>query len=130
MNRQLRYLCQLTLVAGLVAPPAFAAKLSTGLQVELQSAMLAHNDSILVDGSYRYLDTGSDSMRVVYPANAHPFVVTLGEDYFVCSEFINDKGDTVTADYLVRKVEDKYKVVQMILDDRESLSKAMKKMGN
>ncbi len=130
MNRQFFYLCQLTLIAGLVASPAAADKLSTELRVELQTAMLAYNDSILVDGSYSYLDTRSDSMRIVYPANAHPFVVTLGEDYFVCSEFINDKGNTITADYLVRKIEEQYKVVQMILDDRESLSLAMKKMGN
>ncbi len=130
MNRQFLYLCQLTLIAGLVSPPAYADKLSTELQVELQTAMLTFNDSILVDGSYSYLDTRSDSMRIVYPANAHPFVVTLGEDYFVCSEFINDKGNTITADYLVRKIGEQYKVVQMILDDRESLSLAMKKMGN
>ena len=129
MHRQFLCLCQLTLIAGLVLAPANAGKLSTELQVELQTAMLTYNDSILADGSYRYLDTRSDSMRIVYPANAHPFVVTLGEDYFVCSEFINDKGNTITADYLVRKIGGQYKVVQMILDDRESLQRAMKKMG-
>ncbi len=41
MNRQFPYLCQLTLIAGLVSPPAYADKLSTELQVELQTAMLA-----------------------------------------------------------------------------------------
>ena len=130
MNRQFLYLCQLTLIAGLVSPPAYADKISTELKVELQTAMLAYNDSILVDGSYSYLDTRLDAMRTAYPANAHPFVVTLGEDYFVCSEFINDKGNTITADYLVREIGKQYKVVQMILDDRESLRLAMQKMGN
>ena len=128
MNRQFLFLCRLALIAELMLTPAYADELSTELQVELQSAMLTFNDSILVDGSYRYLDTTSDTMRIVYPANAHPFIVTLGDDYFVCSEFINDKGVTITADYLVRQVGEQYKVVQMILDDRESLQQAMKKM--
>ncbi|MBX2869758.1 MAG: hypothetical protein KTR18_13855 [Acidiferrobacterales bacterium] len=111
----------------LIVLPASAAKPSAALQVELQNAMLSYTDSILVDGGYSYLDTKTDSLTTVYPANTHPFVVTLGENYFVCSEFITEAGDTITADYLVRQIGEKYSVVQMILDDRDSLKKAMKK---
>ncbi len=129
MNRKTAWASLIILLPGLLLSTAHAARLSTALQVELQTAMLTYNDSILSEGSYHYLDTRSDSMRVIYPANAHPFIVSLGEHYFVCSEFIDDKGDAITADYLVMEIRGKYKVVQMILDDRESLSKAMKKAG-
>ena len=64
--------------------PVYAAKPSAELQVELQNAMLAYTDSILLDGSYIYLDLKKDRLSTVYPANAHPFVVTLGDNYFVC----------------------------------------------
>ncbi len=114
----------------LVAAPAFAGKPSAALQVELQNAMLSYNDSILVDGSYSYLDTKTDSLKTIYPANTHPFIVSLGENYFVCSEFITDDGETITADYFIRQKGEIYSVVQMILDDRDSLKKAMKKYGN
>ncbi|MGQ7845301.1 hypothetical protein ACUNV4_12540 [Granulosicoccus sp. 3-233] len=129
MNRKTAWASLIILLSGLMLSTAHAARLSTALQVELQTAMLTYNDSILSDGSYLYLDTRTDTMRVIYPANAHPFIVSLGEHYFVCSEFIDDNGDSITADYLVRKIQGKYKVVQMIIDDRESLSKAMKKAG-
>lgn len=120
----------LLIISGLVLPGAHAEKLSTELRIELQTAMLSFNDSILTDGSYHYLDTKKNLMSQAYPANAHPFVVTLGDNYFVCSEFIDDNGHTMTADYLVRMINGQYKVVQMILDDRDSLVRAMKKYGN
>ena len=129
MYRRFIRCCSLLLIAGLALTPAYAGRLSTELQVKLQTAMLAYNDSILVDGQYSYLDTRSDSMRVAYPASAHPVVVTLGDDYFLCSEFINDEGNTITADYLIKKSGKQYKVVQMILDDRQSLQNAIRKMG-
>lgn len=117
----------LLIVASLSAPPAHAQDIPADVQVRLQTAMLNYNDAILDQGSYHYLDTDKDRMSVAYPANAHPFIVTLGESYFVCSEFIDAQGNTITADYLVRQVDGEYRVVQMILDDRKSLQKAMKK---
>lgn len=129
MNRKFSRLTLVIIFSGLAFSSANAARLSTALQVELQTAMLSYNDSILRDGSYHYLDTRSDTMRVIHPANAHPFIVSLGDNYFVCSEFIDENGDSITADYLVMDIRGKYKVVQMIIDDRESLTKAMKKAG-
>ena len=129
MNKLHSFASVSIIVFGLVLPPAHAARLSTALQVELQTAMLSYNDSILSEGEYRYLDTRTDTMRVIYPANAHPFVVMLGDNYFVCSEFIDENGYSITADYLVIPIKGQYTVVQMIIDDRESLVHAMKKAG-
>ncbi len=110
---------------------AFVAQAQDGAatkQVELQTAMLNYMDSILVDGGYSYVDTKTDSLSTVYPANVHPFVVSLGDDYVVCSEMIDESGNTVTADFLVRRIGGDYRVVQMILDDRESVQGAMSKL--
>lgn len=119
-------------LAGLVlgaAGPASAEELPTGLQVELQSAMLTYTDSLLVDGGYGYVDTRTGEARVVYPANVHPFVVVFGDDYFVCSEMVDDDGGRVTADYLVRRVGDDWRVVQLILDDRAAIERALARLG-
>ena len=109
---------------------AFAADIPTDVQVRLQSAMLAHVDSVAVDGAYTYVDASSDEIRTVYPANVHPFVIGAGLDYFVCSEMIDESGDTVTADFLVREIGGNFRVVQMIVNDRESVQAAVKKLKN
>lgn len=102
-----------------------AADVPAELQVELQTAMLVHLDAIAPDGVYTYLDTGSQTLRTVYSANVHPMVVQAGDAFFVCSEFIDEAGERLTADFLVRKVGEEYRVVQTILGDRAALMALM-----
>ena len=72
----------------------------------------------------------SKAIRTVYPANVHPFVIAAGADYFVCSEMIDETGNTITADFLVREIGGTYRVVQMIVNDRGSVQAAIKKLSN
>ena len=113
----------------LLASLAHAENQSATLQIELQTAMLTYTESIFVDGGYSYIDTKEDALKTVYLANVHPFVLPMGDDYVVCSEMIDDAGNSITADYLVRRIAGKYKVVQMLIDDRESLTRAKSKLG-
>ncbi len=123
-------LTTLALVAGLVLPATGAiADVSTELQVELQTAMLVHLDTIAPGGVYTYLDSGTQTLRTVYTANVHPMVVQAGDEFFVCSEFIDDDGERLTADFLVRKVGDSYRVVQTILGDRAALMALVEQGG-
>lgn len=119
----------LLVFAWLAIIPVKSEELSTELQVELQTAMLQFTESILVDGGYSYVDTKEGALRTVYPANVHPFIVTMGDDYFVCSEMIDDAGNTINADFLVRRIDDQYKVVQLILDNRQAVQGAISKLG-
>lgn len=116
-------------IAFLFSTSALAADIPTDLQVELQSAMLSHIDEIVVDGAYTYVDTTEQVVKTVYPANVHPIIVPFGSDYFVCSEMVDDNGNKLTADFLVRLIEGDYRVVQMIIDDREAMEVAMSKLG-
>ena len=118
------------IVGWLITGTASAGSLSAELQVKLQTAMLTYIDTVAVDGAYTYVDTQTDRLTTVYPANVHPFVVTIGDSYFVCSEMINEEGNSVTADFLVRKVEGSYRVVQMIVNDREAVQGAIKHSGD
>ncbi|WP_170476428.1 hypothetical protein [Ruegeria arenilitoris] len=114
----------------LISGPVLAADIPTEVKAKLQSAMIAHVDGVMVDGAYTYLDTTTNEIATVYPANVHPMVIPAGGDYFVCSEMITEGGDTVTADFLVREISGDYKVVQMIVNNRAALQSAMKKIGN
>jgi len=116
-------------VALLFATGASAADIPADLQVKLQGAMLQHLDEIVVDGAYSYVDPKSQAVRTVYPANIHPMIVPFGDDYFVCSEMIDEGGDNLTADFLVREVGDTYRVVQVLIDDRPAMMAAMSKLG-
>lgn len=115
-------------IAIMISGPSHAGELSTDIKTKLQSAMITHIDSVTVDGSYSYVDTKSGSFTTVYPANVHPIVLSAGNDFFVCSEMINEEGETVTADFLVREIEGSYRVVQMIVNDRASVKSAVKKL--
>ena len=116
-------------IAFLFCTSALAADIPTDLQVELQSAMLSYIDEILVDGAYTYVDTMEQAVKTVYPANIHPIIVPFGNDYFVCSEMVDDSGNKMTADFLVRLIEGDYRVVQLIIDDRKAMEVAMSKLG-
>jgi hypothetical protein len=115
-------------IAFLFSTSALAADIPTDLQVELQSAMLSYIDDIVVDGAYTYVDTKEQAVKTVYPANIHPIIVPFGSDYFVCSEMVDANGNKLTADFLVRLIEGDYRVVQMIMANREALEVAMSKL--
>jgi hypothetical protein len=120
------------IVAGLsllLAAGASAADIPADLQVKLQGAMLRHIEEIAVDGAYTYVDTHGQALKTVYPANIHPMIVPFGEDYFVCSEVIDEDGNNLTADFLVREIRGEYAVVQTLIDDRQAMMAAMQKLG-
>lgn len=113
----------------LAATSALAADIDADLQVKLQGAMLSHIEEIVVDGAYTYVDAKEQALKTVYPANIHPIIVPFGTDYFVCSEMIDESGNNLTADFLVREVEGEYKVVQTIINDRQTMTAALAKLG-
>jgi hypothetical protein len=117
------------LIAATFATGAFAADIPADLQVKLQGAMLEHLDAVAVDGAYSYVDPKSQAVKTVYPANIHPMVVPFGDDYFVCSEMIDEDGNNLTADFLVREIGGEYRVVQTLIDDRQAMMAAMAKLG-
>jgi hypothetical protein len=101
------------------------ADIPAELQVELQSVMLNYMDQIAPDGAYRYVDTETNTLRTVYPANIHPFVIQAGDDYFVCAELIDEDGNNLTADFLVREIEGAFRVVQLVIGDRAAIQAIM-----
>jgi hypothetical protein len=113
----------------LFANSALAADIPTELQVKLQGAMLRHIEEIVVDGAYTYVDAKDQAVKTVYPANIHPMIVPFGTDYFVCSEMIDESGNNLTADFLVRKVGDEYRVVQTLINERPTMMAALAKLG-
>ena len=110
--------------------PAAAAEIPPETQVQLQAIMQEYVDQISIDGAYTYIDHNSEELKTVYAANVHPMVLPFGKDYFVCSEMVDENGNHITADFLVREFDDGFRVIQMIVDDRPLVEAAMAKIGS
>ena len=106
-----------------------AAEIPPETQVKLQAVMQQYVDQVSTGGAYTYIDLEEQSLKTVYPANVHPMVLPFGEDFFVCSEMVDESGKHITADFLVRRFDDGFRVVQMILDNRPVVEAAMAKVG-
>lgn len=106
-----------------------AQSLTAEQKAQFQSAMISHVEAVSVDGAYTYLDTKTKTIKTVYPANVHPFVVSVSGKVFVCSEMITETGEAVTADFMVEEIDGTFRVVQMLVNNRDALKAAMKMGG-
>ena len=107
---------------------AAAQDIPADVKVNLQVAMIQYIDRITVDGKLTYIDTKKREVRTVFPANVHPMILRFGRDYLVCSEFVDESGKNITADFLVKTIGNEPRVVQMVVDDRGAIEAAMSKL--
>jgi hypothetical protein len=92
-------------------------------QLTLVKWMKARSDD---KGRFLFVDRQTNDLMGGYSANVHPMIVPYKDGtVFVCSEIVTDKGDRVTADFLTVKVGDEFKIVEVIMNNRDSVKKMM-----
>ena len=92
-------------------------------QLTLAKWMKSRSDD---NGRFLFVDRQTNDLMGGYSANVHPMIVPYKEGtVFVCSEIVTDKGDRVTADFLTVKVGDEFKIVEVIMNNRDSVKKMM-----
>ena len=92
-------------------------------QVTLVKWMKSRSDD---KGRFLFVDRQTNDLMGGYSANVHPMIVPYKEGtVFVCSEIVTDNGDRVTADFLTVKVGDDFKIVEVIMNNRDSVKKMM-----
>ena len=92
-------------------------------QVTLVKWMKSRSDD---KGRFLFVDRQTNDLMGGYSANVHPMIVPYKDGtVFVCSEIVTDNGDRVTADFLTVKVGDDYKIVEVIINNRDSVKKMM-----
>ena len=92
-------------------------------QVTLVKWMKSRSDD---KGRFLFVDRQTNDLMGGYSANVHPMIVPYKDGtVFVCSEIVTDNGDRVTADFLTVKVGDDYKIVEVIMNNRDSVKKMM-----
>ena len=113
----------LAICAALAAPAA--AKDTTVLKAELQAAMQRHIDRNVIDGALPYLDLESGEVTPLYPTEAHPMILTLGEGYVLCADLRTTEGVSRPVDFYMMPAGKRYKIVRTEIDNRPPLKALM-----
>ena len=117
----------LVIVLALFSVTAIADEISVEdkakVQLTLVKWMKARSDD---KGRFLFVDRQTNDLMGGYSANVHPMIVPYKDGaVFVCSEIVTDNGDRVTADFLTVKVGDDFKIVEVIMNNRDSVKKMM-----
>lgn len=102
-----------------MAAPADAAKV--GEMAAMQAAMQQHIDRSLINGALPNFDMKTGKMRHLYPAKAHPMILSLGDYFVLCSDFRDEANAAVNVDFYLALENGRYVIFQMAVEDRKAL---------
>ena len=121
----------MTTLAGLllisVGSPIWAAEISAEIKAKTQLSMAEFMKSRSdAGGRFHFVDDKTNKAAFGFSANVHPMVVPYGQHIFVCSEVVLENGERITADFLTVKIDGAYKVVEVIMNNRDRVKGMMK----
>ena len=107
--------------------PIWAAEISAEIKAKTQLSMAEFMKSRSdADGRFHFVDDKTNKAAFGFSANVHPMVVPYGQHIFVCSEVVLENGERITADFLTVKIDGAYKVVEVIMNNRDRVKGMMK----
>ena len=117
----------LVLMLAIFSVVAIADEISAEDKAKVQLTLVKWIKSRSDDkGRFLFVDRQTNDLMGGYSANVHPMILPYKDGaVFVCSEIVTDNGDRVTADFLTVKVDDAYKIVEVIMNNRDSVEKML-----
>ena len=112
------------LVIGLAtAMPGSAYALDDMERAALHVAMVQHIDRMAVGGLWLRVDMGSGAIKRLSPSKSHAQILTLGETYVLCTDFVDvdANGAPVNVDFYVIRQGDRFVTVQSEVANRGPL---------
>jgi hypothetical protein len=100
---------------------------SVTLLAQLQTVMQRHIEGQLIDGALRVRDLSSGDISLYYPTERHSMVMSIDEDYILCTDLVSESGESVPVDFYVTSAGDDYFVYQTEINNRRPLEALMKK---
>ncbi|MDP4593288.1 MAG: hypothetical protein NWT00_01830 [Beijerinckiaceae bacterium] len=112
----------------LLANPAAAGSSggSAAEKASLQAAMFQHIDQQLVRGSFLHVDFKRGEVEKLSPAKAHPMMLTMGNNYVLCTTFRRQNGTEVNIDFYAAKKEAGYSIFHTEVNNRGPLMALIK----
>ncbi len=96
-------------------------------KARLQAAMQQHIGRSLVDGAILHLDTETGEVKSLYPTQAHPMVIVMGDNFVLCTDLRDKAGNTMPLDLYMAPSGRSFKVFHSEIDNRLPLKTFMKK---
>ena len=109
-----------------LTPAVSAAADSTVDKTRLQAAMQQHIERQLVDGAILHLDTASGDVQTLYPTQAHPMILQMGEHFVLCSDLKDESGKSMPIDLYMAQKGKRFVVFHTEIDNRGPLKGLMK----
>jgi hypothetical protein len=100
---------------------------SVTLLAQLQTVMQRHIEGQLIDGALRVRDLSSGDISLYYPTERHSMVMSIDEDYILCTDLVSESGESVPVDFYVTSEGDDYFVYQTEINNRRPLKALMNK---
>ena len=100
---------------------------SVTLLAQLQTVMQRHIEGQLIDGALRVRDLSSGDISLYYPTERHSMVMSIDEDYILCTDLVSESGESVPVDFYVTSAGDDYFVYQTEINNRRPLKALVEK---
>jgi len=120
----LRLTIAVVLAAGAVLP---AQALDNQMKLDLQATLLSFLENASDKaGRFAVIDRTSGRLLRVYAGAMHPKIVPFGDDQILCIEMFDDAGSRHDADFVLRRGDNGWMVVDILFNQRPLLQKALK----
>ena len=100
---------------------------SVNLLAQLQTVMQRHIEGQLIDGALRVRDLSNGDVSLYYPTERHSMVMSIDEDYILCTDLVSESGESVPVDFYVTSAGDDYFVYQTEINNRRPLKALVEK---
>ncbi|MBT6566078.1 hypothetical protein [uncultured Candidatus Puniceispirillum sp.] len=108
-----------------------ASSLDAVTKAQLQTTMITFLEKAADKaGAFGVIDRETGVRVAVFPGAIHPRIVPYGDDYFLCIEMFDSAGNKYDADFLVRNGTDGWMVVDVMMNQRDLLRKAIANSGS
>ena len=98
---------------------------NTELKIQLQSNLQRAIDHMLIEGAFTRIDFSTGQPQTFYPVDTHAQILSLGDNFVMCSDLKRPDGTSVTVDYYMVKKDEAYELVQTEIANRSPLMALM-----
>jgi hypothetical protein len=113
---------------GLLAVTSISAKAGgTVDKARLQAAMQQHIQRQAVEGAILHFDTATGKVKSLYPTQAHPMVIAMGDHFVLCTDLRDKSGNAMPLDLYMARKGRSFVVFHSEIDNRDPLQRLMKK---
>lgn len=96
-------------------------------KARLQAAMQQHIERHVVDGAILHFDIKTGEVKRLFPTQAHPMVLAMGDHFVLCADLRDRAGNSMPLDLYMAAKGRSFVVFHSEIDNRKPLQQLLKK---